>query len=107
MKCGFSKFITIGRLGRDPKAENEKTVSFPIWTSEVQDGKEVTKSEMILVFGKQRELCMEHLHKGDLCCIEGKLTRETYQSDKLTETAIVAERITFLSRKTKKENENV
>ena len=103
MKCGFSKFITIGRLGRDPKVENEKTVSFPIWTSEIQDGKEVTKSEMILVFGKQRELCMEHLHKGDLCCIEGKLTRETGK----TGVAVVAERITFMSRKTKKENENV
>lgn len=106
MKCGFTKFITIGRLGRDPKAENNETVSFPIWTSEMQNGKEVTKSEMILVFGKQRELCMKHLHKGDLCCIEGKLTRETYQGNK-TETAIVAERITFISRKTKKENENV
>lgn len=106
MKCGFSKFITIGRLGRDPKVENKETVSFPIWTSEIQNGKEVTKSEMILVFGKQRELCMEHLHKGDLCCIEGKLTCETHEDGK-TRTAIAAERITFLSRKTKKENENV
>ena len=105
MKCGFSKFITIGRLGRDPKVENEKAVSFPIVSSVMQNGDEVMKTEKILVFGKQRELCMKHLHKGDLCCVECKLTREIYEGNK-TEMTIVAERITFLGRKQNEENEN-
>lgn len=85
----YSKTILIGRLGHDPAKRDENSAAFPILNSVFEDGMEKVQSHKVLVFGKQKDVCMTHLKKGDLCCIEGKLEPENF--------AILAERITFLS----------
>ena len=86
---GFTKTILIGRLGHNPVAKGKTAASFPVLNTVFENGKEVIQSHTVLVFGKQKDVCMKHLTKGDLCCIEGKLDTES--------PAILAERITFLS----------
>lgn len=87
---GFTKTIVIGRLGHDPVDCGKKGV-FPILTSSVKQGKTEVEMHKIYVFGKQKEVCLKHLKKGDLCCIEGMLDMER--------PGVVAERITFLSNR--------
>lgn len=94
----YNRTILIGRLGQNPQ-ERGNYVAFPILNTTISDGKEQVQTHKIVVFGKQKEICMRHLSKGDLCCIEGKIDPET--------AALVCERITFLSKHTsKKENAN-
>ena len=84
-----AKMILIGRLGKDPIERDEKMAEFPIGHTIFSDGKETVEWNKIVVFGKQKDLVMKHLKKGDLCCIEGRPVSQT--------SAVVAERITFLS----------
>ena len=92
----FNKIIIIGRLGQEPvfkAGAKTDTAKFTLCNSTVKDGKEEVQWHNIVSFGKQANLVMEHLHKGDLVCIEGRLDL----SGKRTE--IIAERMTFLSSK--------
>jgi single-stranded DNA-binding protein len=96
----YSKTILIGRLGHDPVKRDENSAAFPILNCVFEDGVEKVQSHKVLVFGKQKDVCMTHLKKGDLCCIEGKLEPESYDSKLSPENfAILAERITFLSHR--------
>lgn len=85
----YSKTILIGRLGHDPVERDENSAAFPILNSVIENGKEKVQNETVLVFGKQKDVCMKHLKKGDLCCIEGKIDPEG--------ATLLAERVTFLS----------
>lgn len=93
----FNRTIIIGRLGENPKLVNKKYASFTLCNTTIdgKSGKETVMWHKIMVCEKQRDLVMSHLRKGDLCCIEGRLTQD----------AICAERITFLSPARPKENE--
>lgn len=93
-----NKTILIGRLGHDPVKWDENSAAFPILNSIMEDGKEKVQSQTVLVSGKQKDVCMRHLKKGDLCCIEGKINLKVYEGKIDPEGAtILAERITFLS----------
>lgn len=94
----YNKTILIGRLGENPKPVNEKRASFTICNTTVdgKSGKETVVWYRIIVCGKQRDIVMSNLHKGDLCCIEGRLTPELYEK---ASNVICAERITFLSNR--------
>lgn len=100
----FNKTIIIGRLGNNPKLENEKYASFTICNTTIdrESGRETVMWHKIMVFEKQRDLVMSHLRKGDLCCIEGRLTQDVYEK---RSNVICAERITFLSPARSKETE--
>lgn len=91
----FNRTIIVGRLGNNPKLENEKYASFTICNTTIdgESGRETVMWHKIIVCEKQRDLVMSHLRKGDLCCIEGRLTQEIYKGSNV----IYAERITFLS----------
>lgn len=92
----FNRTIIIGRLGENPKLVNEKYASFTICNTTIdgKSGKETVMRHKVIC-EKQRDVVMSHLRKGDLCCIEGRLTQEVYKG----RVAICAERITFLSAK--------
>lgn len=96
MSKSYNKTIIIGRLGANPIEKNGCAV-FPILntTWDVKIHKEQVQMHKAYAVGKQAALVMKHLHKGDLCCIEGKLDEKQ---------SICAERITFLSNR-RKENE--
>lgn len=114
MTKSFNKIIIVGRLGIDPeistknKAQRESDISqqpdfayFTILNSTIdQFGNETSKSYDINAFGKQAMLCHDYLHKGDLCCVEGRLDRQpcVLNGNETLKTVIIAEHITFLPR---------
>ena len=69
----FNKTILIGRLGRDPELFHSDKTDYV-------------------------HLCHEYLHKGDLCCIEGRLDSSFYEKDGVRKhsQSVIAEHITFL-----------
>jgi len=105
----FNKTILIGRLGQDPTfKQTEKTdiTHFSICQTIRQNDKESTQWHRICAFGKQAQLCYKYLHKGDLCCIEGRLDSSSYtkNGEKKYVQSIIAENITFLSSSRRNEN---
>lgn len=112
--AAYNKTIIIGRLGNDPELQKGSKVDyckFTLSNTVVKDGVEEIQWHQIAAFGKQAKLCSDHLHKGDLVCIEGRIDRKKYEKDGETKSSvtIIAERITFLSSKRKdvKESETV
>lgn len=104
MAKSLNKTLIIGRLGMDPELhQGNKTqyANFSIADSSFKDGQEVVQWHRICSFGKQAELVHKSLHKGDLCCVEGRLDSHTYEKngEKRTSQSIIAEKITFLSTK--------
>lgn len=105
--AGYNKTIIIGRLMEDPELLNpqetdlrRKRVSFTICNSTFDaDKNEVVSKHKIVSFGKQAQLCLDYLCKGDLCCIEGRLDIKTYTLDgeERSRQFIACEKLTFLS----------
>lgn len=100
----YNKTILIGRLGNDPELASTSDgtfAKFSICNSTFENGEEKVQWHNIIAVGKQANVCMEHLHKGDLCCIEGHLDTLEYESDGETfyKHQIIAERIVFLRSK--------
>lgn len=86
--------ILIGRLGHDPVKKSENSASFPILNTIIEGGEQKVQSHDIMVFGKQKDVCMKYLAKGDLCCIEGKPDSQS--------SNVIATKITFLSNRREK-----
>lgn len=101
----YNKTFLVGRLGEDPElkphSKAEFQAEFYISNNTIVDGKGAANWHKIVVFGEQARLCSDHLHKGDLCCIEGRLNIDTRTEP--FKQYIVAERIAFLSARRKKE----
>jgi single-strand DNA-binding protein len=74
----------------------------------IKDGKEEIQWHDLVAFGKQAILCHDYLHKGDLCCVEGRLDRSSYSKngEEVFKTTIIVERMTFLSPSKRKETNN-
>lgn len=120
MTKSFNKTIIIGRLGDNPEFTETKrlnletvkpleTAKFKLSNTVIKDGKEEIQWHDLAAFGKQAILCHDYLHKGDLCCVEGRLDRRHYESqdgEEIFKTTIIAERITFLSSSKRKETNN-
>lgn len=99
----YNKTILIGRLGQEPTLEHSPkkgdVAVFTITNNSLHNGEEVVQFHKISAFGNQAKLCVEYLHKGDLCCIEGRLDTYTYEKDGVVcySQSIIAEHITFLT----------
>ena len=98
-KNSYNKVILIGHLGADPEGRYTKkgrsTVTFSLATNEVwktADGatKEHTEWHNVVAWERLADFAQEYLHKGQLVCIEGKLTSRTWQ-DKENRTVRVTE----------------
>ena len=104
--ASYNKTILIGRVnGMSELKKNTKGIEYltlGILNSDVKGGKEVTLQHKVTCFGKQAILVEKEITKGDLMCIEGRLSIEPNE-DEGQGVTIVAERITFLSHKRKQE----
>ena len=102
MSKSLNKAIIVGRLGMDPELhQGSKTevASFSLADSSFLNGEERVQWHRVCAFGKQALLVHQHLHKGDLCCIEGRIDSSVYEKDgvKKSSMSVIAEKITFLS----------
>jgi single-strand DNA-binding protein len=105
-----NKVILVGYLGQDPELNhiaggqaiaNLRLATSRTWKDrETGERKQDTEWHDVVVWGKQAEACGEHLEKGRLVYIEGRLKTEKWQ-DKQTgqdryRVKIVAESVRFL-----------
>ena len=81
----FTNPIIVGRLATEPVFEYKNDTKFTTFKLADDNRGDVTIHN-IVTKGKQASLCKQHLHKGNLCCIEGK-----YNGDN-----IIAYRVTFI-----------
>lgn len=103
----YSKTIIIGRLGEDPFLKTLKNgdsyALFTLLNTTLDENKnEVLNKRKIASFGKQKDVIMKHIHKDDLCCVEGR-----YDGQITDRPPIVCEKITFLSSKKHDNNAEV
>ena len=99
--------ILIGRLTRDPELRYSKNgVAVANFTLAVdrqfanQAGEKETDFIPIVVWQKLAETCANHLRKGRLVAVEGRLQIRTYEKDgqKRYASEVVARSVQFLDR---------
>lgn len=106
----LNKVILIGRLGADPelKYTSNGTAQAKLnlatserWKDNDGNNQEKTEWHRIVTWRRQAEFAGEWLKKGQLVCVEGKLTTSSWEKDgqKRYMTEVVADNITMLGSK--------
>ena len=86
-KNSINKVILVGHLGAKPEgrytSSGKPVTSFSLATNESwsQNGEQINKTEWhnVVAWERLADFAQEYLHKGQLVCIEGKLTSRTWQ----------------------------
>ena len=107
----LNKIILIGRLTKDPEIRyTKKGTAVSNFTLAVErsftnsNGERETDFIDIVVWRKQAENCANHLAKGLMCAVEGRLqirSYETSEGQKRRATEVVANNVRFLEYKDK------
>lgn len=101
----LNRVILIGRLTRDPElrytASGVAVTSFTLAVDRNfvnQQGERGTDFIRVTVWRKLAETCANHLGKGRLVAVEGRLQTRTYEAEgqKRTATEVVADDVRFL-----------
>ena len=109
---GLNRAQIIGNLGRDPEMRytpNGKPVtSFTVavsrtWIKPEGDRAEKTEWFNIVAWDRLAEICSQHLVKGSLVYVEGRLETRTWETDgqKHFRTEIVANEVIMLDRRSR------
>jgi single-strand DNA-binding protein len=79
----FNKFISIGKLIKDPHAVNisgdNKLVKFTIVTSKKVRDKEISSFFDCIAFGKKAEIIIQHMKKGREIFIDGEMEQDNWE----------------------------
>jgi single-strand DNA-binding protein len=113
----LNRVTLIGYIGKDPDVKylpsGQTVASFSMATTEQwqADGEWQKKTEWhnLVAFGRIAEICGEHIHKGSLVYLEGKLQTRSWEDrsgGKRQTTQIVVSTIKNLSGKPKPPNES-
>src|SRR3990170_880510 len=108
--ASLNKVILIGNLGRDPEVKytqsgaavaNLSVATNEAWTDRNGEKQERTEWHRVVAWGKQAEICAEHLAKGKQVYVEGSLQTRSWDDkdgNKRTTTEVRAVRILMLGR---------
>jgi single-strand DNA-binding protein len=104
----LNRIVLIGRLTRDPElrftATGTAVANFTLAVDRQRpnsQGEREADFIRIIVWGKQGETCSNHLGKGRLVAVDGRLQVRTYQAQdgqNRTSAEVVAENVRFLDR---------
>lgn len=110
----MNKIILIGHLAKDPELRyTQNGVAVCSFTLAVnrpftnQGGEREADFINIIVWNKAGENCAEFLDKGSKAAVEGRLQIRSYEDSsgaRRYATEVIADRVEFLSRATKKED---
>ena len=90
MARGINKVILIGNLGNDPEVRytaggaavsNISVATSESWKDKNGEKQEKTEWHNLVFYRRLAEVVGEHLKKGSLIYVEGKITTEKYQKD--------------------------
>ncbi len=108
--ASLNRVILIGNLGRDPEVKymqngtavaNLSVATNEAWTDKSGEKQERTEWHRVVVWGKQAEICGQHLAKGKQVFVEGSLQTRSWddrEGKKRYTTEIRASRILMLGR---------
>jgi single-strand DNA-binding protein len=108
--ASLNKVILIGNLGRDPEVKytqngtavaNLSVATNEAWTDKSGEKQERTEWHRVVVWGKQAEICAQHLTKGKQVFVEGSLQTRSWDDrdgNKRYSTEIRAMRVLMLGR---------
>ena len=108
--ASLNKVILIGNLGRDPEVKytqngtavaNLSVATNEAWTDKAGEKQERTEWHRVVVWGKQAEICAQHLAKGKQVFVEGSLQTRSWDDrdgNKRYTTEIRAMRVLMLGR---------
>lgn len=108
--ASLNRVILIGNLGRDPEVKytqngtavaNLSIATNEAWTDKSGEKQERTEWHRVVVWGKQAEICGQHLTKGKQVFVEGSLQTRSWDDrdgNKRYTTEIRASRILMLGR---------
>ena len=110
MSPALNKVQIIGNLGKEPETRSTPTgknvTSFSVavnrrWKDASGEAKEATDWFNVEAWGRLSEVCKEHLHKGSLVYVEGRLQTDQYEKGGETKyfTKLIAAEVQFLDRK--------
>lgn len=104
--------ILIGRLGKDPEVrytqDGSMVTSFSLatdekWKDKNGDYQQKTEWHNIVAFGKLAEICGNHLSKGSLVFVDGKISTKQWEDKdgvKRYKTEIIIGEMKMLEKKT-------
>ncbi len=115
---GLNKVQLIGRLGRDPESKtvkNQTVTTFGVavnraWKGADGEQKETTDWFNVEVWGSLAQTCKNHLSKGRLVYVEGRLQTDRFEGDDGRTryyTKVVAHNVQFLDRRPEADSEDV
>ena len=105
-----NKVTLVGRLGRDPEMhytpQGTAVTNFPVatdrsWTDESGADHKETTWHSIVTSSQLAEVCNEHLRKGQMVYIEGRLHNRDWEDEhqiKHYRTEVIAEEVKFLDK---------
>ncbi|MBN2798591.1 MAG: single-stranded DNA-binding protein [Deltaproteobacteria bacterium] len=104
---GMNKVFLVGRLGAEPELRHGQQGGNPWCTLSVatsrsqregDDWTQKTEWHRVKAFGKQAEMCQQHLHKGSVVAVEGSLAyRQTErEGQRHFWVDVLADRVSFL-----------
>ncbi len=105
--AGLNKVFLMGNLTRDPELRyvpsGAPVATFGLavnrrYVTQHGEKKDEVCFVRVVVFGKQAESCSQHLNKGRLVFIEGRLQYRSWEQDgqKRSSLDVVADRVQFL-----------
>lgn len=100
-QCNF-----VGRLGKDPEMrytqEGTPVCSFSIAVDDGYGDKKRTEWFNIVAWKKLAEICTDHLRKGSLCYVSGKMQTQTWEDKdgaKQSKKEVIINQMEMLSKK--------
>ena len=103
----INKAIICGNVCRDPELRWIPSTGVPVttfavatnrvWTDETGARQQAAEYHHVVVYGRQAQPSAEHLRKGQLVLVEGRIQTRTWEQDGVTRsrTEIIAERVQF------------
>lgn len=111
MSASYNSICLIGRLTRDPEtlftSSGTQVTKFSLAVDRRMDKRQNTDFVPIVAFGKLAEAVANYCAKGQLVLVDGELNLDRYEKDGHTRTytKILAQRIQFLERPKKEDND--
>ncbi|HLZ95347.1 MAG TPA: single-stranded DNA-binding protein [Candidatus Dormibacteraeota bacterium] len=113
----MNRVLLVGYLASDPEVRASQTglyvakmrVATNTYAGKAEDGtrKETTQFHSLVAFGKLAEFSGNHLHKGSLVAVEGKLQTSSWEDaatgQKRSRTEVAVDAIDFVGPKPREE----
>jgi single-strand DNA-binding protein len=100
----FQRLVACGRVGKSPElstsGKGNAVAKFSLAVDDTERGEKTTLWLNCIAFGRTAELCRDHVARGDMLLIEGRLSESRYTKDGVEQRYMttMVDRVTLLPR---------